>query len=571
MSFYGMPVSDRHYPINRLKPKPAKILTTFDAGVLVPLWVKECVPGDRRTVVPAFSLRSQTPLHPVFDDAYMDLFVFFCPARHQFDQFVNEWGELDGDHYWVDTTDYLEPAVVSGENGFLPYSVADYFGLPLGVAGLEANAIPFRAYVDIWNTYFRDKNTMPAAARPTDDQDVTSPTTLASDNPWLTAYKGGGLLPVCRLPDYFSTCLPGPQRSLNPVTLPLNDVPITQLTGDADGHIMDTAGGVFSPNWWYEDNPDAKPGRLSVNDSGVPIHSGADDGVHNYPGTWLNGDGDPASNDIKLYLALKAATSQIGISVNDLRFSFALQKSLERMTFAATYAETLKAFYGIDINDGRMQRPELFGWRRFRLNQNQVAQTSAAGEGTTPLGHLAAYSLTVGMSKPFNVPAPEHGFLIALCCIRVDHRSYEQGLERMWSRRDRWDHWNNLMRSIGNQPVFAKEIYAGNATTHVAIDPERVFGFQDYGADYRFNYDHNTGEMRVGSAKSLSSWHYGDFYGSTPSLSSGWMKDNSKDLIDRTLAVTSADANQFFGAFQFGGVLDTEVSLYSIPGYVDHY
>lgn len=120
MSFYSMPVADRHYPINRLKPKPAKILTTFNAGELVPLWVKECVPGDRRTVVPAFSLRSQTPLHPVFDDAYLDIFVFFCPARHQFDQFVNEWGELDGDHYWVDTTDYLEPAVVAGSNGFLP-------------------------------------------------------------------------------------------------------------------------------------------------------------------------------------------------------------------------------------------------------------------------------------------------------------------------------------------------------------------------------------------------------------------------------------------------------------------
>lgn len=568
MSFYSMPVADRHYPINRLKPKPAKILTTFNAGELVPLWVKECVPGDRRTVVPAFSLRSQTPLHPVFDDAYLDLFVFFCPARHQFDQFVNEWGELDGDHYWVDTTDYLEPAVVAGSNGFLPYSVADYFGLPLGVAGLEANAIPFRAYVDIWNTYFRDKSTMPAAARPTDDQDVTSPTSLGSDNPWLTAYKGGGLLPVCRLPDYFSTCLPGPQRSLNPVTLPLNDVPVTQIIPDESGYLSTPPG--FSPEWWYEDAPLEKPGRLSPLVDGKRIYAGTAGTDPASAGSYAFSDETFAPSE-KLYLALKAATSQIGISVNDLRFSFALQKSLERMTFAATYAETLKAFYGIDINDGRMQRPELFGWRRFRLNQNQVAQTSAAGDGTTPLGHLAAYSLTVGMSKPFNVPAPEHGFLIALACIRVDHRSYEQGLERMWSRRDRWDHWNNLMRSIGNQPVFAKEIYAGNATTHEATDPERLFGFQDYGADYRFNYDHNTGEMRVGSAKSLSSWHYGDYYSSVPSLSVGWMKDNSKDLIDRTLAVTSSSANQFFGCFQFGGVLDTEVSLFSIPGYVDHY
>lgn len=319
MSFYSMPVADRHYPINRLKPKPAKILTTFNAGELVPLWVKECVPGDRRTVVPAFSLRSQTPLHPVFDDAYLDIFVFFCPARHQFDQFVNEWGELDGDHYWVDTTDYLEPAVVAGSNGFLPYSVADYFGLPLGVAGIEANAIPFRAYVDIWNTYFRDKSTMPAAARPTDDQDVISPTSLGSDNPWLTAYKGGGLLPVCRLPDYFSTCLPGPQRSLNPVTLPLNDVPVTQIMPDESGYLSSPPG--FSPNWWYEDAPLEKPGRLSEFTAGGPLIAGKF--FPGSPGTYT--DAEDINDDTKLYLALKAATSQIGISVNDLRFSFALQ------------------------------------------------------------------------------------------------------------------------------------------------------------------------------------------------------------------------------------------------------
>lgn len=553
-----MPVADRHYPINRLKPKPAKILTTFNAGELVPLWVKECVPGDRRTVVPAFSIRSQTPLHPVFDDAYLDLFVFFCPSRHQFDNWVNEWGEIDGENYWVDPTDYQEPAVVAASGGFLPYSVADYFGLPLGITGIEANAIPFRAYVDVWNTYFRDKSTMPAAARPTDENDVTSPTSLS--DPMTEAYKGGGLLPVCRLPDYFSTCLPGPQRSLNPVTLPLNDVDVRGVTST-------DAKAFFAPQWWIQSGS-----SYTELTTGNFLVSGNQSSAHPKNDTHYTTNYTPEAQNGGLALtAFKAKTSDISISVNDLRMSFALQKSLERMNFSATYAETLKAFYGIDINDGRMQRPELFGWRRFRLNQNQIAQTSAAGEGTTPLGHLAAYSLTVGMSKSFNVPAPEHGFLLALACVRCDHRSYEQGLERMWSRRDRWDHWNNLMRSVGNQPVFTKEIFAGYATTHVKIGDDQVWGYQDYGADYRFNYDHSVAEMRVGSSKSLSSWHYGDYYADRPYLSSGWMKDNSKDLIDRTLAVTSSSANQFFGCFQFGGILDTEVSLYSIPGYVDHY
>lgn len=571
--FYGMPVADRSYSVNRMKPAPAKIGTTFNAGVLVPLWIKECVPGDRRTVIPAFSLRSQTPLHPVFDDAYLDLFVFFCPARHQWEKFVNAWGELDGDSYWVDSTEYLEPYVQSNsDDGFLPGTVADYFGLPLGVPGLKVNAIPFRAYVDVWNTYFRDRNTMPAAARPVDSQNVSSVSSATTPDPWLHAYKGGALLPVCRLPDYFSTSLPGPQRSLNAVTLPLEDVPVVDR---GYGHNTSThpdseftnpriykkvSSGVYGP---YNTDPDFGTSYTTL---GV---SGGDTTSRSKMLFGIDGSGSAVSSPAPAYFALKAQCSNIGISVNDLRFSFALQKSLERMSFSNSYATTLKAFYGIDINDGRLQRPELFGWRRFRLNQNQVAQTSGATEGSTPLGHLAAYSLTVGMSKPFNVPAPEHGYLIALACIRVDHRSYEQGLDRMWTRRDRYDHWNNLFRSLGNQAVMTSEIYAGDSNG--AVSEDAVWGYQEYGADYRYNVNHMTGEMRVGSSRSLSSWHYGDYYASRPYLSSDWMVDNSKDLIDRTLAVTSASANQFFGVFQFGGVLDTEVSLYSIPGYVDHY
>lgn len=557
--FYSMPVADRTYSVNRMKPAPAKVLTTFDAGKLVPIWIKECVPGDRRTVIPAFEIRSQTPLHPVFDDAYLDLFIFFCPARHQWEKFVNAWGEIDGDSYWYDSTEYLEPAVVAGANGFLPYSVADYFGLPLGVAGIEANALPFRAYVDVWNTYFRDKNTMSAAARPVNSTDVTSPTSLG--DPWLDAYKGGSLLPVCRLPDYFSTSLPSPQRSLAPVTLPLSDVPVGADT------LMKSPTSLYW-SWYDEEHTSWNPLAGGVYKLGAGKFGEGSGPAGN---TYQDDSSELSSSSTEVYANLKALTSQIGISVNDLRFSFALQKSLERMSFSTTYAETLKAFYGIDINDGRLQRPELFGWRRFRLNQNQVAQTSGATEGSTPLGHLAAYSLTVGMSKPFNVPAPEHGYLMAFCCIRVDHRSYENGLDRMWSRRDRYDHWNNLFRSLGNQAVLTKEIYAGNPLTHTKIGDDQIWGYQEYGADYRYNINHNTGEMRVGSAKTLASWHYGDYYTLRPYLSRDWMIDNSKDLIDRTLAVTSASANQFFGAFQFGGVLDTEVSLYSIPGYVDHY
>lgn len=559
--FYGMPARRKELGNTLMRPAPARVLTTFNAGYLIPLWDREMLPGETIEIDPSFIARSQTPIHPVMDDAYLDLFCVYCPNRLVQDSWEKVMGGIKFT-YWNDTTEKVVPKVISSDDaggGFIQGSVADYFGLPIGVPGLEVNALPFRMYALFWNEYVRDQNLMPPAACPTNDDDVESPASLV--DPVLDAYKGGSLLPMCRLPDYFSTCTPGPLKATNVVSIGLPDVPIVQMTPPQ----MIGGPGVFSPDWLYESSPIEKPLKLDSVTAGRAIHAGTR-GTDPYSGGTFEYSSDAAgAPDTSLFLALKAATSSVGISINDFRFAVQLQKLLERDLFGTRYTEILKSHFGVTAQDARLQRPELYGWRRFRLNQQQVVQTSATGSTGTPQGNMAAYSLTVGNAGKWRVLSPEHGHVQIYGCIRVKH-TYSQGLARQWSRFSRYDFaWPEFI-GLGNQPVYTKEIAVG------LTGSAGVFGYQEYAADYRYNRRICTGEMRPDASGTLASWHYGDVYSSNaPQLSAAWIADNSKSLIDRTLAVTSETANQFFGCFDFATTLSTWLPMYSIPGYVDHF
>lgn len=543
--FYQMPVKRGNNRNTFMRPAPARVLTTFNAGKLIPLWNREMLPGETIDIPFGFSVRSQTPIRPVFDDAYLDLFVFYCPDRLVLDSFEQVMG-ANKTGYWVDQTEHSIPVCKTAVGKtWLPGSVADYMGLDvLGGDTAGVNSLRFRMYSLIWNEYFRDQNTQSPAVCPTNDNDVTHPTALGG-SPWQTAYKGGDLLPVNRLPDYFSTCTPGPLKANNVVSVGLDDVPVL------DG-VFDHVSTAVSPKWKYWDSDEKEffggydPVRLVGSDSGT------------YEGSEET-DGD------NLYTSLVAKTSSVGISINDLRFAFQLQKLLERDLYGTRYTEILQSHFNVSAQDARLQRPELFGWRRYRLNQQQVAQTSATGDTGTPQGNVAAYSLTVGVSGNQNkikVYSPEHGYVFVMGCIRVKH-TYQQGNDRSWYRFGRYDFaWPEFV-GLGNQPVYKREIYSGGGKS--------VFGYQEYAADYRYNRRFTTGQMRSGVSGTLDSWHYGDVYNSTPFLGSDWMQDNSKDLIDRTLAVTSEVADQFFGAFEFPIELTTWLPMYSIPGMIDHF
>lgn len=548
--FYSMPVRRDGVAITRFKPHPGRVWTTFNAGTLVPLWVKEMLPGDNRVVIPSFAIRSQTPVRPVMDDAVFDLQLFYVPNRILMDDWVSVMGENKSSYWAVNTAEHLVPKVTAtgtSGGGFPFKSVADYMGVPPKVRGLWVNALPFRAYVRIFNDYFRSQDLQPPAACPTNSTNVDMPSTPSViADPWQSAYRGCALFPVCRLPDYFSTCTPGPLKSTSQVSLRLADVPV----------LDDPDGTKFRPSFWSKDGStyDLTAGKaLGTEQSDTSANGQLAEAGDNLDGT-----------QAPVYQSLKAMVSNSAITINDLRFAVQLQKLLERDLFGTRYTEILQSHFGVKAADSRLQRPELYGWQRYRLNQQQVVQTSASGSSGTPQGNTAAYSLTVGVPKAFKVPSPEHGFLIALGCIRVLSHTYSQGLDRFWHRRERYDYYWNEFQGLGNQAVMATEIFAG-------ADADRIFGYQEYAADYRYNVNKATGEMRPTYITPLDSWHYAEKYDSVPSLDATWIQDNSKALIDKTLAVQSTTADQFFGVFDFGGHLDTEVPMYSIPGFVDHF
>ena len=252
------------------------------------------------------------------------------------------------------------------------------------------------------------------------------------------------------------------------------------------------------------------------------------------------------------------------ISINALRTAFAIQKLYEKDARGGTrYIEIIEAHFGVTSPDSRQQRPEYLGGNRLPININQVVQMSS-NAGSDLLGDTAAMSLTTDVHSDFTKSFTEHGFVIGVMVARYDH-TYQQGLERFWSRKDRFDYYWPVFANIGEQAVKNKEIYA----TGTATD-DQVFGYQEAWADYRYKPSRVSGEMRSNYATTLDVWHLGDKYTALPTLSDGWIRED-KTNVDRCLAVKSAVSNQLFADLFIMNKTTRPMPMHSIPGLIDHH
>ena len=222
------------------------------------------------------------------------------------------------------------------------------------------------------------------------------------------------------------------------------------------------------------------------------------------------------------------------------------------------YKEYLQGAWGVTSPDARLDRSEYIGGYRLPININQVIQTSAT-DTTSPQGNTAAFSMTTMSRNMATYSATEHGFILGLAAVRVDH-SYQQGLPRMWTRSTRFSYYDPMLANLGEQAVLNQEIYAqGNA------QDEEVFGYQEAWADYRYRINMITGEMRSTYSKTLDAWHYADKYDKLPKLSSDWIKEGTEN-IDRTIAVQSEKSRQFICNFYFDQTWTRAMPIYSLPG-----
>lgn len=537
------------------------ILTTFDAGKLIPFYVDEVLPGDTFNVNTAAIIRMTTPKYPVFDDAFIDFYYFFCPNRILWDNFKKFMGEAD-DAPWMPTKTYKVPSIKiyndeGGAKRAYPdtNSILDYMGVPAGlikkgeVGQVAVNALPIRAYVKIWNEFFRDQNVGNPAVFSTGDEDVEysagggNESEVTEETILKYASHGGYCLPVNKFHDYFTSCLPYPQRG------PEVNISI-QLEGTAPVYAGDKTRAITETGWnnlglYNELDSDWSNTRngTRLGESGTKITSSIS---------------DMPNNEISLHTSLYEA-SAVNVTINELRQAFAVQHYYEALARGGSrYREQVRAIFGVSISDKTVQVPEYLGGGRYHVNINQIVQTSGQQSTTdTPIGETGAISVTPINESSFTKSFEEHGFIIGVMCVRHNH-SYQQGLERFWSRSDRLDYYFPQFANLGEQPVKKKEIMV----TGKATDDE-TFGYQEAWADYRMKPNRVSGKMRSNAEGTLDFWHYADNYDKVPTLSQEWMKEG-KNEIARTLIVQNEP--QFFGAIRVMNKTTRCMPLYSVPG-----
>lgn len=528
--------------------RPSTHKTTFNAGNLIPIYVDEVLPGDTFKMKMSSVIRMSTPIYPVMDNANMDVYFFFVPNRLVWEHWKEFFGENNTTH-WEQPVEYEVPQITAPAGGWAKGTIADYMGIPTLISNISVQALPIRAYCKIWNDWFRDQNMKDPAMISLDE----TTTAGANTGDYVTnAEKGALPLKVAKYHDYFTAALPEPQKG--------PEVNIGGVGGympviTKDELVTDTKKNLK----WYT------PGNTTESNFALGYTSQVNQRGANDTKAATLGSGFTSVSPVAPANLWADMTKGTATSINALRQAFAIQRLYEKNARGGTrYIEIIKAHFGVQSPDARQQRSEYLGGTRIPINMDQVVQTSNSGDGITPQGNTAAFSLTTFNESMFTKSFTEHGYIIGLTCIRTEH-TYQQGIERFWSRKKMLDYYFPTLANLGEQAILNKEIYAQGTATD-----DEAFGYQEAWAEYRYKPSRVSGAMRSNYQTTLDAWHYADKYTSQPILSSDWIDETSAN-IDRTLAVQSATEDQFIADFYFACEATRPMPLYSIPGLIDHH
>lgn len=545
--------------------RDSSVKTTFNVGELVPFYLDEVLPGDTLSIDRSIVARLQTLITPPMDNLYLDTYFFFVPNRLVWQHWRQFCGE-NTDSPWIPQTEYEVPQLTSPENGWSVGTIADYFGVPTGVPNISVNAMPFRAYAMIVNEWFRDENLCDPLDIPVSDATVTG---VNSASFVTDCAKGGKPYIAAKYADYFTSCLPSPQKGPD-VTIPsatAGEFPVVPRSAD-----IDLASFSASPLRFYVAGSDGSS-VLPVSPSFMSYGTAPNSSNNEYPLKIVSDSSEQYRSGVFPSNLYALSSSGIGATINQLRLAFQIQKFYEKQARGGSrYIEVLKSHFGVTSPDARLQRPEYLGGNRVPINIQQIVQNSGTETTGTPQGTTTGMSVTSDTHSDFTKSFVEHGFVIGLMVARYDH-TYSQGIPRMLSRKSKFDYYWPVFANIGEQAVKNKEIYAqGSAVKDSSgnVIDDQVFGYQEAWADYRYKPNMVTGEMRPTYAQSLDSWHFGDKYTQLPTLSDTWIQED-KSNVDRALAVTSAVSNQIFCDIFVANKSTRCMPLYSVPGLIDHH
>jgi len=479
--------------------------TTFDSGYLIPFYFDEVLPGDTHNVGVTTLARLTTPLVPIMDNFWAETFFFFVPYRLVWDNWEKFNGSQDNPG---DSTAFTVPKVdVTATTGYTEGSLFDYFALPTKetnvVNSWNPNALWLRAYNLIWNSWFRDENLQNSLTVETDNGPD-------SDLIYSVQRRGARY-------NYFTSCLPWPQKG-DALRIPMQaSTEIVRGTGAAGGVSIGGPSGTSG---------------YTLDSSGATLQ---------YTGT--------SSVNPKMFV------DTIGGTINELRQAEQLQVLLERDARGGTrYTEVIRQHFGVISDDARLQRPEYLGGGRQNINVTPIPQTSATGTGT-PQGNLAAMASFGGRNGGFVKSFTEHGVIIGLISVTGD-LTYQNGLDRAWSRQTRYDYFWPALQNLGEQPVYKKEVCCNDSAVN-----DQVLGYNERYGDMKSKISRVTGKFRSNSTGTLDYWHLAQDYGTAPTLAH-MVQDNIP--LDRCIAVPSEP--QFLLDSYFRVTSSRPMQTFAIPG-----
>lgn len=511
---------------------------TRNSGELIPFFWEEVIAGDTFKVDTRFVARMLTPVVPVRDNAFLDIFYFFVPARLAFNKygiddhtFQKVFGQNDRTAWASDQQEKLPYSPTDREMpaGFVP--VGSYLGIPkyhkssdnkdyLAIKGCSYG--PLYAYQTIWNNFFRDEN-------------LRNPIYEGGPNIAIAKpYK------VCKLHDVFTSSLPAPQKG-NSVALFSSFVP---LDCNHDGIHQTT-----DPLYVSYSSDASTHGRRTLTvvngelSEAIPPHTSNE----NFNTCTFNNAGVDLSF----------------VDVNYRRLAFADQRLRERDARGGTrFNEVLAADYQVYANYAALNIPEYLCGSRTPINLDTVLQTSATS-GSSALGDTGAFSNTSDKCKGFVKSFTEPGFVLGVCCVRT-RQSYAQGVDKRWKHIYRDDFYNPVFANIGEQPIRKSELFVDGTA-----EDDKVFGYQEAWYEYRYHKNELSGFVDPAFGdKTLSKWTYYEPFKASPVLNEDFIKQDPSNIGD-TLVQTNT-STQFICDFGIDEIVTRPMPVFSVPGLLDH-
>lgn len=520
---------------------------TCDMGQLIPVLFLECVPGDTMKIGCEAVTRFQPMVAPILDSVDMYVHYFFVPTRLLMDK-EKDWETfLTGGKDGTDTSISLPTWVFqyfngSGtvdpknpfSNGIITdkYSLWDYFGLPLNTPHpatiRDSNhvlAFPQRCYNLVWNEFYRDENLC-------DEVSKSNATVL------YRAWKK----------DYFTSALPWQQRGVSPALPISGSLPVSISSFSLNNPWFSLQGADTNPMTFGFGNGSNNTYNFIV-DSNAQVAQGDRKLVDGLTGTpVITGSADLS----------KGTTFDVAV----LREAFQIQRWLELNARAGVrYTEFLNAHFGIAPRDEVLQRPEYLGGTKSEIVVSEVLQTSATSDAS-PQGNLAGHGLGAMSDFICSYTAKEFGYIIGIASW-MPKPSYQQGVNRIFSRQTKYDFYFPEFAHLSEQAVTKGEIYANGDEEH----DNSIFGYQSAYAEMRYMPSINCADMR----DKYSYWHLGRIFSSDPSLNAGFLTTNPnysggirKDIF--------AVQNEPGLIVNFANVVKAvrPLPVYGTPGFIDH-